>query len=357
MRLAHAVQAALLLACGAVSVSAWADSPAATLSWRAPTECPQAEAFTAQVERFLGQPLASARAQDLRISGEVLASDARGYVAHLRVQGSGAARERELSHRDCAELTEAAALVTALAIDPTLTVPENGANTNAGALADESAAKNPAGNAPPPTAPAESALKAATPGPGARLSAPSLKDSLPTPPSARSVRAAIAAVGLLGNAVLPGVGVGVGARARVQRASLALGLQADYWLPRSRSVGDGGAGIELGAWGAGVTACGVPLSGRMALALCGGGVVGDMYGAGNGFLSSPRTSHRRWSGLEAELDLTIMTTSSLATWLGLNVGKTLEAPHFGVKEDGRPVELFTPSGWTMGGFVGLGVFR
>jgi hypothetical protein len=352
MRLGQAVRAALLLACCAASTPAWADSPAATLSWQAPSECPQAAAFTAQVEHFLGQKLDAARAQSLHISGEVMVAGERGYVARLRLEGTGAARERELSHRDCTELAEAAALVTALAIDPTLTLPEDAPQPES--LVD--AAANDSAGRPLPAAPAQPPLEAPVE-PSARPTPPSLKDSLPVRPAGPSIRAAVAAVGLVGNAVLPGVGVGVGARARLERARFGVSLRADYWLPRSKAVGDGAAGIELGAWGVGLRACGVPLSGRVALALCGGGSVGDMYGAGNDLLTNPRTRHRRWSALEAELELSVLTLSNLATCLGVTVGKTLERPQFGVSEDGRPVEVFKPSAWSVVGFVGLSAFR
>jgi hypothetical protein len=165
---------------------------------------------------------------------------------------------------------------------------------------------------------------------------------------------------LFGNAVLPDVGLGLGARVQVARRHFGLRAQADYWFPRFIGVGEGGGsgpGVTLSAWGVGVLGCGLPLLGELGLAICVGPVVGDMYGAGNSLLAEPRSSHRRWSALVMEADISVASSSLLAGWFGLQLGKTLEVPHFGISEDERPVELFAANAWSIGGLVGIGLSR
>jgi hypothetical protein len=352
MRLLRGVRGAwpLVVLCG-FSPQARADAQPSAPIWRAPAECPQEPIFVAQLEHFLGQRLDARRDQGLEISGDVSASETGGYVARLRVRGASGTHERELSHRDCAELTEAAALVTALAIDPSLAIPDEAAAAKS--IADEPVANVVTEPAKPPETPA-------TPAPAAPAALPAptpLKDVAPERRPGPPLHAGVVVVGLAGNAVLPDAGLGLGARARVVRSRFGLALQADYWLPRTRSIGGTEASVQLGAWDVGLKACGVPIAGHVALSLCAGGVLGDMYGSGNERLSKPRTSHRRWSALEAELDLMVLASSGVATWLGVEGGKTLEAPNFGISMDGQEVEVFTPSGWIVSGFVGLGVFR
>jgi hypothetical protein len=72
------------------------------------------------VERFLGQAIESRRDQELDVAGEVRGSAVAGYTVRLRLKTVRGSQERELNHEDCRELTEAAALVRALAIDPKL---------------------------------------------------------------------------------------------------------------------------------------------------------------------------------------------------------------------------------------------
>jgi hypothetical protein len=324
--------------------------------WHAPPECPQQTEFALRVERLLGQTLDARRAQNLEISGDVQASAELGYVVHLRVHTDGGMQARELSHRDCAELTEAAALVTALAIDPELVVPDDA--KQAEPPSEPAAASEPVA-APPAATPAP---KPAAPPPPASLGAADTRasDRLPRAPE-RPFRIDVAVLGLVGNSVLPDIGGGVGARARLGRGRFGLAVAGEYWLTRSRAL-DGSSvqnvpGIELGAWGVGAEACGAPLVGRLTMSVCAGPLLGDAYGSGNALLTNPRTSHQRWSALMAEANVVVATPAFGSLWLGLEVGKTLETPRFGIVEDGQPSAVFQPSGWLLSGLAGIGFFR
>ena len=347
-RLALALTAPLVFAS-----LARAQTPSATaLRWQAPPECPQAASFAAQVEHLLGQTLDARRDQSLHVVGEVVTS-AVGFTVQLHVTSALGTQRRELTHRDCAELSEAAALVTALAIDPHLVVPE--ARSEPAPEPEPAAAATPVPTEPPSKPDSKPAQEPAPLAP--RVSADRDRDTRPTQPSA-NLRASIAALGLVGSSVLPGVGLGVGGLAALGRGPLQLAVAGTYWLPRFRALEAGaGPGIELGAWGVGLKACWLPLSGDITVTTCLGPTAGDMYGSGNEQLSDPTTEHDRWSALEAELGLAISAKSGLTTLLGLQLGKTVEAPRFGIREDGRDVPVFEANGWSFNGFVGLGQFR
>ncbi len=245
------VLAALLVS--SFSPAARSDTPTRVSVWRAPEACPQEAAFTAQVEKFLGQPLGAQRDQSLVIECEVESSTG-GYVAKLRVQTERGTQQRDLSHQDCAGLIEAAALVTALAIDPSLTLQE-GAETP----------ENPP--APPPPAPA--------PPPSPKPVA--VTSSAPAPARSKSpLHWRGAELGVVGGSVLPDVGLGFGARAQLGTARFSALVQGEYWLPRFMSIeGAAAPGLDLGAWGVGLAACGAPLVGRLSLALCVGPKLGE----------------------------------------------------------------------------------
>jgi hypothetical protein len=74
-------------------------------------------------------------------------------------------------------------------------------------------------------------------------------------------------------------------------------------------------------------------------------------------LENESTQHDRWSAVSLELALSHEADSGLLTLLGVDVGKTLEAPRFGIKQDGEEVELFQSADWVAHAFVGVGVFR
>jgi hypothetical protein len=324
-----------------------AETPSLWTSWRAPGTCPQEAALVAQTEAFLGHPLNQRGDRRLEIVGDVQRDDTRGYVARLRVSTSRGNQERELAHQDCAELTEAAALVVALAIDPDLVVPEKPA----------AASTAPEAPAPPPPAPAASGPEPPAPAP---ILPPAPVAYRREPPAAapQTLHGSLSALGLFGSSLLPGAGLGVGAHATFGVKRFRLAAQGSYWLSRSEpvpNVADGA--IDLGAWGVALKACALPIAGDVILSLCFGPAVGDMYGGGNEALEDARVLHEHWSALELEASLSLASSSGVATVLGLELGKTLEAPRFGIVENTKNVEVFVANAWSVNAFIGLGINR
>jgi hypothetical protein len=86
------------------------------IEWQAPEECPGADDVRASVERTLG-PAADDERTPIRASGRVQQSDA-GYRLLLEVHDGAATSQRELEGATCREVTDAAALILAMTIDP-----------------------------------------------------------------------------------------------------------------------------------------------------------------------------------------------------------------------------------------------
>jgi len=350
--------AAVICSCCFQSTARAESSP--TASWTAPESCPQQPAFAAQVESFLRQPLSARHDRRLEISGSVTPRADVGYVAQLRVATPRGVEQRELTHRDCAELTEAAALVVALAIDPELVVPESRLSAAAVPVtesSDSSPHEPPERSTPPAAAPPSPPSV-----PNVIVASPPRVGDARQPRAragaARPLRGSVHALGLIGSGVLPGVGGGFGAQGGLGQGRFRVAVRGLYWHPRFQPLeGRSNVGIDLGAWGVGIKACGLPLGGEITLVACIGPVLGDMYGQGSGSLTATRTVHDRWSALEAELSLEVGASSGLAAALGVALGKTLEAPRFGIVRDGRAAPVFEANAWTVTGFVGVGIFR
>lgn len=345
-------QLALGLAVCSLVSSAHAQSPPLPASWRAPESCPQQSSFVLHLEGFLGRQLSAVDDRSLDVVGNVRADADQGYVAQLRVRTKLGSQQRELAHRDCAELTEAAALVSALAIDPKLVVPPpKSGDESAGASAGPQPL--PPADAPPPTTPV-APLEPTTMPPASSSS----RDAPRSVPPSGSLHPSLAVLGLVGSSILPGAGAGVGLFGALGPGRFRLAARGSYWFPRFQGVaGVTGPGIDLGAWGVGLKACALPLAGEVTLATCLGPELGDMYGTGNAPLTNPSTVHNRWSALSAELALAIRSSVGLTTLFGLELGKTLEAPIYGIRVDGEASEVFEAHAWTLNGYVGLGLFR
>jgi hypothetical protein len=139
-----------------LALAAPADSEPLDLEWIAPSACPTRATALDDIARILDRsttepPLARVTARALLFRGE----DARWHVV-LTVSGD-AAGERTLDASSCEELTNAAALVLALRIDPTLLMPEpvlppGSATTPSPAVAPS---PPPADGASPPVIPPE----------------------------------------------------------------------------------------------------------------------------------------------------------------------------------------------------------
>ena len=88
-----------------------------TLGWAAPVDCPDREALLARVAELLGARGGEQSHEPLDVSATVTSLPS-GFRADLRTTQRGVERTRTLEAPSCSELTEASAVVIALALSP-----------------------------------------------------------------------------------------------------------------------------------------------------------------------------------------------------------------------------------------------
>ncbi len=118
------------VACGALLVLAWQGAastagaqvpgPRTTIDWQAGGSCPDGAALRAQLEQRLGRPLSATARHEIEVHGSVSTGDSGGATLTLTTKIDGQIGSRELQATDCNALTQAAALILALSIDPEL---------------------------------------------------------------------------------------------------------------------------------------------------------------------------------------------------------------------------------------------
>lgn len=91
------------------------------LRWSGPPSCPSEVEVVRETERLLGASMAAPLAVPIDAEAQVAAGK-RGFELLLRVGPIGHSRARSLKAPRCEELAHAAALVVALAVDPSLSV-------------------------------------------------------------------------------------------------------------------------------------------------------------------------------------------------------------------------------------------
>jgi hypothetical protein len=89
--------------------------------WSAPADCPTREVVLARTERLLGRDIRSSMTESIAIDARVARLGGESWELRVVSGGAGAA-PRRIAARSCEEIADAAALVTALSIDPTLPV-------------------------------------------------------------------------------------------------------------------------------------------------------------------------------------------------------------------------------------------
>jgi hypothetical protein len=299
----------LVLARGPAPLEAADPTAALDLSWQAPVGCPDALAVRERVATLLASVDARGAPRVLRVGGTITPRASDGVRLRLEITQGESVDARELVGADCREVTEAAALIVAMTLEPSVldtlepselepsepepaTLPEP-------EPAAEATSREPA---PAPTEPVDV-------GPPAR------------PPSTASEPARAMPIGV-GAEVEGGVGFGplpavsgvlaaaVGVRGRWFRVD----ATGAYWTPRRSEARE--PGVRAQAWSLGARACGVPGAGRVEVPLCAGVVAGLMHARGLGRdLDAERVSSP-WAAVIASATAVVR----VLPWLGVRVG-------------------------------------
>lgn len=293
-----------------------AEPEALALRWEAPAECPDRARLLATIDAMLGEVPDDER-RPLDVRGRVELDPTAGFVLRLELD-EGRVGTRELRGASCAELTEAAALVVAMAIDPRLLERRHGPATEhatshetpAHALVEGPATvsaepETPATAAPPSEGPAA----AASPSEG------------PAPSPVRRARPRVHGLGRIdagvGGGPLPGATAALGATVGLGGRGGRAELGASYWTPRTRaSIANPAVGVHAQLWTVAVVGCGEPRWRGLSFPLCAGLRAGAVHARGTGALE-PRRVASRWVALVVD--------PGVVWWARPRLGVTLRA--------------------------------
>lgn len=270
--------------------------PGVQLEWTAPPQCPDRAAMLAAIDRTLGE-VDGEQLRAVEVRAEIERIGPEQLVLRLTLD-DGRAGDRELRGASCEELSEAAALVIAMAVDPRLLERMQGAPVEPppGVLEEPEAEAGPEVPAEPeaPAEPAEDPSEPEAPVVETTVDDPPVDDEPPARAApALPVSFVLRFDGGVGGGPLPGpsgvVFVGAGVTGRAWRAELTGG----YWPPRSTdSPSNPAIGLRAQLWTVGAQGCGEPQVGPVSIPLCAGIHAGAMHGVGTGDQQRRRVASR-----------------------------------------------------------------
>jgi hypothetical protein len=271
--------------------------------WRTPAECPSDLQVLRRIEGLLGTPVSALTIPDLAARGRITLVAPEHYELVLETFQGEQRFLRTMHAASCTELTDAGALVLALAIDPTLSERRN--------RAPPSTATTPAPRAARSTAPA------ATPGPAAprtklpQPAAPIAQPSSPAPASPphylRPARFLLGARSVFDFGTVADVAVGPGIGLAFQWRALEASLDA-VWLPARRTLAAPGKGGDISLAAGSLRGCYRRPFGRREALACAAFELGSIDG--HGFGTAVRT-HR--TGLWAAPGAMVMGRARLGS--------------------------------------------
>jgi hypothetical protein len=270
------------------------------LEWEAPGGCPAEDEVRGAIDRYLGRENFGAEIREVRVRGAVESvGGQKPWQLRVQVDLPSGTVDRQVAAARCEQLTNAAGLVIAVALDPLRVSDE------VVPVAEIETRPEPAAEPPPPAAPERK----------------------------RWADLRLGAAGEIGT--LPRLGAGlwlavalVGKRYRVE----ALG---EYWFPRVvrpfESATGAGASIQMGAGG--VRACFVTGYKRLEFPSCIAAEAGAMRAEGIG-LEVSRTSHRAWMAVVAGQELVWTSRRHVGIWFAADGMLNVVRPRFVVDDLG-----------------------
>lgn len=253
------------------------------LVWRAPPGCPTDREALARVEALLGARVTEILSEPMAARATVSVIGDGRYELMLETFQGEQRFTRSMQAASCAELTDAGALVLALAIDPTLTERRALAEASAGTVAPPppDGAESTTGTTAE-AAPVATTEQAKTPPPVLRLtpSAPPTK-AKQAEGAGSGVRILVLGAATLdfGSIATAAVGPSLGVAIQWRRVEASLGA---LWLPPRRSYAAPGKGGDITLAAGHLRGCYLPLRGEWQLLGCGTFELGVIQGEGAG---------------------------------------------------------------------------
>lgn len=301
--------------------------------WDAPAGCPGEAEVLAELERLLGGPLAERGGPRLTAIARVRQEPGQGYDLRLWTVRDEGTLQRSLSNAECEAVAKAAALIAAMAIDPSV-LERMADGTEAAEVAAE--AKTVTEPEPPPEIEEKEEEKKEVAS-GERVE-----------PRRRALRGAVRVGAGISGGDLPGVGALVRLTAALVWPKARLELEASYGPVRKARYDDRqDRGVDLQLATATLRGCPVWRTRRVEFPLCGGVEVGAMYGRGVGYAL---TSEGRL--LFASLQLTPMVLFAphprVALGVALEGAVHVARPRFVVEGVGEVYRAAPASGRALG---------
>ena len=317
------VATALVLA---APLTARAESVAATafhLHWSGPASCPDEGEVARETQRLLGPSTAAPRAMPVEAEAQVSAAGD-GFELLLRLGPTEQTRTRHLQAPSCDELARAAALVVALAVDPSLSL-----------------AEPPRSGGAPPVAAAPACLEAALPIPPVPPPPCPACASCPTAPTPRQNSGP-----LWHTALVAGTSGAYGELPQLlPRANVGVAYRAEpYWLELSAGAAfassgrlESGRSATFSQWYAAPRFCFEPNLGWARFGGCAVVEVGVLQASGFG-VTSPKTQRDWWVAPGVGLQLSRRMASGAELVVGADAQLAAVRPRFEL----ATLPLFTP---------------
>jgi hypothetical protein len=280
-----------LVALGALVGSARASAEplergALRLEWNAPGGCPNRVELVERIEALLGARIEDLRPEPIAAKGDVRQVGPSRFELTLETHQSEQRFARSMEAPSCAELSDAGALVLALAIDPTLAERQARAEVGPGTSALPAETPGAPNAEPAPPEPKPEPKKPERAAVVQTLDTADPRDEPPpappkSPPLPLSGVARVEGVADFGSVAAASAGLRVSGAAEIAAFRVGLGF---LWLPPTRSNAEGtstqGGYIDLLAGQ--LFGCQLPLRGRFELEACATVELGSIHGVGVG---------------------------------------------------------------------------
>ena len=303
------------------------------VTWRGVEGCEQ-RGFQDSLDAYLA---GGTRQRAVQVTVAVEHSGER-WAANLELVTDGARSARRMTGDSCAQVSSAAAFITAVLVDPGTLGRAEPEEVGAAPLVPEPAA--PAG----PVAAEVPAVATADDGvevPASPTAAPGRVDATPVagPPASRPVRRSLAGFVRIAGGVealgAPRIGPQVGGAGGVLGRRWRVELTGMYRAPTTEpSPVDPKTGARVGLWAVGVRGCGVLRPAKLELWVCGGLEAGQVLGEGVGF-AGKRRDRFAWLAGTVGPALAWAPRRWLALWLGAELAVPVLGGEFAARGLGR----------------------
>ncbi|MCY1053459.1 hypothetical protein [Nannocystis sp. SCPEA4] len=324
--------------------------------WQAPPGCPDRAALERAIAGRLGRV---PTAQELALVGQIGRTSAGRYHLDLRLTVAGHTQTRALTTRQCAALVDAAALLSALALDPSAAavdpaLPVELEPSPEPPLPDEPIEPDPpASQVAPPVEPTPSArpepVDAPEPPPPAVVV--DLAEPTPSPPPRRRPGGFLRLSGGFEVGALPRPTAGLDLATGVLWRRARLEFHGVYLGPQTEARGVNSVTVSLLA--AGVQGCARLGRARVEFPLCGGFEMGGLRGEGRG--PGARTGTGFWTAARISAGVAWHFHRLLSLNFAAQGLLRLAAARFDLSDPDAPVRLFEPSPVSLRLLLGLEV--